>query len=66
MHLEQGNLPLRYVMKQDKGELIFKIVEVQFSDPKKGDWVVQAKQDLTGVDLDITFEQICIMSGYTY
>ena len=78
MHLELGTLPLRYVikgrrlvflqyiLKQDKDELIFKIFEAQFSDPNKGDWVVQAKQDLKDVNLDITFDQISIMSDYTY
>ena len=78
MRLELGTLPLRcvikgcclvflqYILKQDKDDLIFKIFEAQFSDPNKGDWVVQDKQDLKDVNLDITFDQISIMSDYSY
>ena len=78
MHLELGTLPIKYVikcrrllflqyiLKEEKDSLLFKFFEAQFKFPQKGDWVLQAKEDLNEVRLNMTFDQISKMSDDSF
>ena len=78
MHLELGTLPIRfvimkrrilflhYILQQNKNNLLYKFFEAQLRYPQKGDWVVQVKQDLLEINLDISFELISEMSKTSF
>ena len=78
MHLELGTLPIRfeikkrrvlflqYILKQNKDDLIYKFFQAQLRYPIKGDWVLQVKQDLIEINLDIPFENIEKMSKNSF
>ena len=78
MHLELGTLPIRfvimkrrilflhYILQQNKNNLIYKFFEAQLRYPQKGDWVLQVKQDLLEMKLDISFELISKMSKTSF
>ena len=78
MHLELGTLLIRYVikshrllflqyiLKQDKDTLMYRFFDVQSRYPQKGDWVLQIKEDLKEVNLNMTFDEISKISDYSF
>ena len=78
MHLELGTLPIRfvlikrrvlflhYILKQNKDDLLLKFFEAQARYPQKGDWVLQVLKDLKEINLEMTFDNIKIMSENSF
>ena len=78
MHLELGTLPIRfvlmkrrvlflhYILKLNKDDLLFKFFEAQERYPQKGDWVLQILKDLKEIKLEMTFDNIKIMSENSF
>ena len=78
MHLELGTLPIRYLvksrrllflqylLKQEKDSLMYKFFEAQSQWPQKGDWISMVKKDVNEIELNLTFDEISVMSDYSY
>ena len=45
---------------------MYKFVEAQSKWPQKGDWISMVKKDFNEVELNLTFDEISVMSDYTY
>ena len=70
LYLETGNIPIRfiliskrlgflhYILNEEEDTLIQKFFSAQNEYPAKGDWVVTVKQDLTDLDINLSFDQI--------
>ena len=78
LHLELGTLPIRYLvkscrllflqylLKQEKESLMYKFFEAQSKWPQKGDWISMVKKDVNEIELNLTFDEISVMSDYSY
>ena len=78
LHLELGTLPIRYLvksrrllflqylLKQEKESLMYKFFEAQSQWPQKGDWISMVKKDVNEIELNLTFDEISVMSDYSY
>ena len=57
---------LQYILKENKESLLYKFFEAQSKHPQKGDWVLQIKEDLKDVELNLTFSEIKCMSDFSF
>ena len=53
---------LNYLLSQKETSMISKVLLPQIRDPLKGDWWLQAKQDLQSLSLNYTLHEIKVMS----
>ena len=77
LYLEMGSLPIRfilmkrriiylhYILHQDKDSLLYKVFKAQESNPVKGDWCLSVKEDIKYLQLDLSFDEISVMSETT-
>ena len=74
LYLELGCIPIRFILKsrrlnflwyllnQKEDSLLHKFFEAQLRHPVKNDWASSVKEDLSELDIDMTFDQIRSMS----
>ena len=74
LYLELGCLPFRYIimtrrlmylqylLKEDENSLLHQFFKAQADDPIRGDWFVQVKEDMKSIKLNISLDEIKIMS----
>ena len=78
LYLEMGCLPIRFIIKtrrlmflhyilnQNENSLILKFFEAQKQNPVKGDWSEQIKSDIKEINLQLTFDEIKILSQESF
>ena len=57
---------LQYLLKHEKDSLMYKFFEAQSQWPQKGDWISMVKKDVNEIELNLTFDEISVMSDYSY
>ena len=53
---------LQYLLKEDENSLLHQFFKAQADDPVKGDWFVQVKEDMDTIKLNLSLDDIKIMS----
>ena len=53
---------LQYLLKEDENSLLHQFFKAQADDPIRGEWFVQVKEDMKSIKLNISFDEIKIMS----
>ena len=78
IYLELGLLPLRdiikqrrlnflhYILNQGPNSIMFKVFETQQKYKTKKDWVTSIENDIKDLDINVTFENIKMMSKFTW
>ena len=78
LYAECGKMPVKFIVKmrrlmyywhiltRNKDELIFKFYSAQKYSPSKGDWVHQVRKDLVDLKLELSEEEISLMSQYQF
>jgi hypothetical protein len=76
LYLEMGCLPIKfilmkrritylhYILHQDKESLLFKFFKAQKSNPVQGDWCLTVEEDMAYLRLDLSYDQISVMSEH--
>ena len=74
LYLETGSIPIRfilmsrrlnflwYLLNQTENSLLSNFFNAQCEDPTRGDWVSQARSDLTRLNMDVSFREIKALS----
>ena len=74
LYLELGCLPFRYIimtrrlmylqylLQEEENSLLHQFFKAQADDPVKGDWFVQVKEDMDTIKLNLSLDDIKIMS----
>ena len=78
MYLEFGQIParfdifklrlffLKYILNQEENSMIFKFFKLQLEKPAKFDWASTCMKNLQELDINLTLEEIKLMSLYKY
>ena len=78
LYIECGKMPIRFIVKmrrilylwhiltREGCELINKFYRVQNYSPSEGDWVLQIRKDMAEIKLNLSEEEISLMSRYKF
>ena len=54
---------LQYLLQQEEDSLLKTFFVAQMENPVKGDWILQVRKDLEEVEINVTMEDIQVMSS---
>ena len=57
---------LQYILKQDETSLIYQVLEAQYENPTKNDWILEVLENLQEFEINLPFEKIMNMSKDTF
>ena len=57
---------LQYILKQEESSLIFKVLEAQYNNPAKNDWITTVLDDMEELELEVPLQQVAEMSKESF